>query len=319
MNLAFTGATTSGMRNMIQQIASQTTKTTRKTNLMGVRPDPAVQPAINPAVKGIELLQKLQTSLDIEQIIDLFSSNILDMIPHEGYLFELEELAISFLQGRQSRHKISYNLTINEEVLGTLTLFRNWKFKENEIKQLESVLPHLLHPLRNGLQYFQAVQFAYKDRLTGLHNRAALDMEAPHSIELAHRNGMELSMMMIDIDHFKNINDTYGHLCGDKILQKVGQIVRDTIRGSDLAFRYGGEEIAVLLPSADREGSRRLAERLRENIKEMGYCDQSGLTVTVSIGISTLIADDVTETLFTRADQALYEAKRNGRDQVCMG
>ena len=304
---------------MIQQIASQNTKTARKTSLMGVRPNPATQPAINPAVKGIELLQKLQTSLDIEQIIDLFSANILDMVPHEGYQFELEELAISFLQGRESRHRVSYNLTINEEVLGTLTLFRNWKFKDREIEQLESVLPHLLHPLRNGLQYFQAVQFAYKDRLTGLHNRAALDMEAPHSIELAHRNDMNLSLMMIDIDHFKKINDTYGHLCGDQILSKVGHIVNDTIRTSDLAFRYGGEEIAILLPSADREGAHRMAERLRENIKAMGYCDESGLTVTVSIGIATLIPGDASEDLFTRADKALYEAKHCGRDQVCVG
>jgi diguanylate cyclase (GGDEF)-like protein len=304
---------------MIQHIAKQQQKNLRNNNLMGVRPDPSALPAINPAVKGIELLQKLQTSLEVEQIIDLFSSNILDMVPHEGYQFELEEMAISFLQGRQSRHKVSYNLTINEEVLGTLTLFRNWKFKPNEIEQLESVLPHLLYPLRNGLQYQQAIQYAYHDRLTGLRNRTALEMEAPHTIELAHRNEMELSMMMIDIDHFKKINDTYGHLCGDQILQKVGAIINETIRSSDIAFRYGGEEIAVLLPNADRAGAKRLAERLRQQIKEMGYCDETGLTVTVSIGISTLTPGDVTESLFSRADKALYQAKHCGRDQVCLG
>lgn len=301
---------------MIQPTANQ--KTSRQhLNLMGLRPDPRTQKPFNPAAKGVELLHKLQTSLDIEEIISLFSSHILDILPHEGYQFEEPELAISFLEGRQSRHKIAYNLILEEEKLGTLTFYRNWKFKEKELENLEQVLSQILYPLRNGLRYQQALEYAYYDRLTGLRNRTSMELEVPRTLETAQRNGTPLSMMMIDIDHFKRINDTHGHLCGDQILKKVGEIVSHTVRASDLAFRFGGEEIAVMLPNADQEGAAHLAERLRSDISDLCYCDERDLSVTVSIGIATQRTDDEVTSLFERADKALYEAKQTGRDRVC--
>jgi diguanylate cyclase (GGDEF)-like protein len=303
---------------MIQHTANQKTGS-QHLNLMGVRPDPRTQKPFNPAAKGVELLHKLQTSLDIEEIISLFSSHILDILPHEGYQFHESELAISFLEGRQSRHKIAYNLSLEEEKLGTLTFYRNWKFKEKELENLEKVLSQLLYPLRNGLRYQQALEYAYYDRLTGLRNRTSMELEVPRTLETAQRTGTPLSMMMIDIDHFKGINDTHGHLCGDQILKQVGDVVSDTVRASDLAFRFGGEEIAVMLPNANEEGALHLAERLRQDISDLCYCEERELNVTVSIGISTLRAEDEVNSLFDRADKALYEAKQTGRDRVCAG
>jgi diguanylate cyclase (GGDEF)-like protein len=306
------------MRMMIQLTANHKTDS-QHLKLMELRPDPRTQKPFNPAAKGIELLQKLQTSLDIEEIISLFSSHILDILPHEGYRFDESEMAISFLEGRQSRHKIAYNLSIEEEKLGTLTFYRNWKFKDKELERLEQVLTQLLYPLRNGLRYQQALEYAYYDRLTGLRNRTSMELEVPRTLETAQRTGTPLSMMMIDIDHFKRINDMHGHLCGDQILKQVGEVVSDTVRASDLAFRFGGEEIAVMLPNADEEGAHHLAERLRQEINNLCYCDERELNVTVSIGISTLRTEDDVTSLFDRADKALYEAKQTGRDRVCIG
>jgi diguanylate cyclase (GGDEF)-like protein len=95
--------------------------------------------------------------------------------------------------------------------------------------------------------------------------------------------------------------------------------VSDTVRASDLAFRFGGEEIAVMLPNANEEGALHLAERLRQDISDLCYCEERELNVTVSIGISTLRAEDEVNSLFDRADKALYEAKQTGRDRVCAG
>lgn len=302
---------------MIQQTASHKTGN-QPLNLVGVRPDPGKQSPFNPAAKGIELLQKLQTSLDIEEIISLFSSHILDILPHEGYRFHEPGLAISFHEGRQSRHTISYNLSIEEDKLGTLSFYRNWKFKEKELERLELILGQLLYPLRNGLRYQQALEDAYYDRLTGLRNRTSMELEAPRTLETALRTDTSLSIMMIDIDHFKSINDTYGHLCGDQILKQIGKIVSKTVRASDLTFRFGGEEIAVMLPDAAAAGATQLAERLRREISSLEYCDQPGLSVSVSIGIATLRRNDGLNSLFERADQALYAAKQAGRDRVCV-
>ncbi len=300
---------------MIRQTAEQTTKstslTTARTNNLAVKP-------FNRAAKAAELLQKLQTTLDLEAIIDMFSGSIQEIIPHEGYSYQEAELDYSIQEGRQSRHRIAYNLIIQEEMLGTLTLFRNWKFTPQEMEQLEALLPQILYPLRNALKYHRALEHAYNDKLTGLRNRTSLEMEGPRTLEMAARANMDLCVMMIDIDHFKKINDSYGHLCGDKILKRVGKVINDVIRGSDEAYRFGGEELAVILPNADANGAVCLAERIRNEIRSLEYCNEDDLNVTVSIGIAQQDPKDGFYSLIERADQALYEAKHTGRNRVCV-
>ena len=283
---------------------------------LGAMPVPSQTPRFDATAKGVELLQTLQTTLDLEQIIGLFSNVILEAIPHEGYRFRHEGLALDFSEGRQSRHQASYNLSLEDEHLGQLTLYRNWKFRDDELANLELLLGQLVYPLRNGIRYLQAVESAFNDPLTGLRNRSSMEIETPRMLELARRHNLPLCLLMIDIDHFKRINDTHGHLCGDEILKKVGEIVRHTVRASDMAFRFGGEEIAVLLPNCNPEGARQLAERLRSRIQEQAYCEARELEVTVSIGISALQTGDSRDDLFRRADEALYRAKANGRNRV---
>jgi len=121
----------------------------------------------------------------------------------------------------------------------------------------------------------------------------------------------------VDIDHFKKINDTYGHSAGDKVLQATVNCIQHTIRSSDILFRYGGEEFVVLLNGASRKGATLLAERIREKV-EAGEChaERKKIKTTVSIGIASLDIDDGHESLFMNADKALYEAKKSGRNCV---
>ncbi len=156
------------------------------------------------------------------------------------------------------------------------------------------------------------------DILTGLLNRRALFERLDAEIERSRRYDTPLSLALIDLDHFKAINDSHGHAAGDTVLNSVGEIVKTSIRSSDIAGRYGGEELCVVLPQTSAEGAFALAESLREQIEESVISvDGKTITVTASIGIATWQANytDAQQILIS-ADQALYSAKRAGRNKT---
>lgn len=157
-----------------------------------------------------------------------------------------------------------------------------------------------------------------KDPLTGAYNRRYFDEQARVECARAHRYGQALSVLMLDLDKFKMVNDTHGHAAGDEVLKTVVRIGLKTLRKSDVLARYGGEEFVILLPHAGIIESKMLAERLRKAIEETIIpCDTLLLKATVSIGVSTL-AEHESEVgiMLGRADHALYTAKSNGRNRV---
>ena len=155
------------------------------------------------------------------------------------------------------------------------------------------------------------------DPLTGANNRAALDKTLQREVELAHRHQLPLSVVLIDLDKFKDINDGYGHSAGDYILKTLVTCIDETVRGSDMLFRYGGEEFVLILSGTDSEGAKRIAERLRCAIEAYPFVyDRQELAVTASFGVATLKNRDDAKRLFNKADAALYQAKDAGRNQV---
>ncbi|WP_353265992.1 diguanylate cyclase [Gemmatimonas sp.] len=164
-------------------------------------------------------------------------------------------------------------------------------------------------------------QLAQTDPLTQLLNRRALTERITAEMERALRFDSTLALLMIDLDHFKKVNDTYGHLVGDDVLRDVGQLLSDTIRGSDIVARYGGEEFLVLLPETDDDGAEKFANRIREAVEEHLFARESlaePLRLTASIGVAVYPAARIesVEDLFARADAALYRAKADGRNRV---
>jgi diguanylate cyclase (GGDEF)-like protein len=125
------------------------------------------------------------------------------------------------------------------------------------------------------------------------------------------------TIMMLDIDYFKKVNDTYGHLAGDFVLKEIAKIIKDSIRKSDICGRFGGEEFVIVLPNTKLSGAMKLAERIRETIQNHTF-DFNGkkINVTVSIGITSVGVNDSYESLISRADEALYEAKEKGRNRI---
>jgi len=161
---------------------------------------------------------------------------------------------------------------------------------------------------------------ALTDALTGIANRKLFDMELRRQVRDTMETGESLSLLMIDIDHFKVFNDTYGHQTGDEVLKLLAATMTKAVKGEDIPARYGGEEFAVILPSTDLAGAVHVAEHIRERISTKKLVnratDENLGRITVSIGAATFELGEPLANLIKRADQALYKAKGKGRDQV---
>ncbi len=161
------------------------------------------------------------------------------------------------------------------------------------------------------------VRNARKDTLTGLYSRRYMDEQLPGLMKAHRRNGQPLSLLIIDLDHFKRINDSLGHLVGDEVLWRVAEAVRATVRTADSAVRYGGEEFCVILPGTARPEAARVGERVREAVAKLNLDSlDPGLTVTTSVGVASLDPEEELHEWLGRADVALYSAKNAGRNQV---
>ena len=171
--------------------------------------------------------------------------------------------------------------------------------------------------LRDNVQ--MSIEAAITDALTGLHNRRYMESHLGTLAEQAAVRGRPLSILILDIDFFKSINDTHGHSAGDEVLKEFSRRLKKAVRGIDLACRYGGEEFVVVMPDTEIALATVVAERLRRRIASEPFPIQKGtrtIDVTISIGIAALAPDDDAAAVIKRADQALYRAKRDGRNRV---
>lgn len=161
---------------------------------------------------------------------------------------------------------------------------------------------------------------AFIDPLTGLANRRRFDERLPAEVRRARAIGLPLSLLVLDIDHFKRVNDTFGHGVGDLVLKQVATLIAAKSRHLDTACRVGGEEFVVIMPGMEGAFAAASAERLRRAVAETGIALDAGeeLRATVSLGLATLRPGESADLLFQRADAALYGAKRGGRDQVSL-
>jgi diguanylate cyclase (GGDEF)-like protein len=175
----------------------------------------------------------------------------------------------------------------------------------------------LLHTVIKRFQVRIEAQ-ATLDSLTGLPNRRGFDDLALRAIQDARRDNTSLSAMLLDLDHFKRLNDTHGHLAGDEVLTGFAEDVRRCLREDDIICRWGGEEFIILLKDTSTTGARRVAEKIRLLAEQHTYVfTGTALQITVSLGLTVLNDDDTLQSLIARADRALYSAKQTGRNRVC--
>jgi diguanylate cyclase (GGDEF)-like protein len=191
-------------------------------------------------------------------------------------------------------------------------------FGEGRRRTLAAAATLLGVSLRNAELFREVRDNSLRDGLTGCFNRTHALEVIDTELRRARRSQAPVSLIMFDLDHFKDINDRHGHLCGDAVLAAVGSKMRDVLRGSDLKCRYGGEEFLVLLPETPIEGAKRVADTMRRELSELTVAWKGdAVTVTASFGVTAALPSEIdTAALISRADAALYRAKDQGRNCV---
>lgn len=291
------------------------------------------------------LYQKMAGILDLPTMIEAYSIWLMEFIDHElvGYnnpswqrmhMFcsyhgpkrrQAIQLAQELLTPESTLEKCPYRLEgfhvhrwIIDSAIGSgvLVILRKGKpLSDDQIEFIEESLMILAEPLKRALDYEEIFSQARKDTLTSLPNRNVFEERIGSIIEQAKRHGHPLTLAALDLDHFKAVNDTMGHLMGDQVLKQVAEVLKKQIRLTDLLVRMGGDEFLLVLPDTTLQDARFMAERLCRAVEELNIVTTAG-RLAVSIGLSEWSSDMDINGWLERADDILYQAKANGRAQV---
>lgn len=211
-------------------------------------------------------------------------------------------------------------ITSRGKLIGILAMGKKMKdaaFTHEDIELVHSMASQAGAIVENAQLYMRATQLANSDWLTGLYNHRCFHEHMEQEIARSSRFGAVFSLIMMDIDLFKSYNDTSGHLAGDEALRTIGKIIQNAIRGADIAFRYGGEEFAAILPETRLDDAFKVAERIRKSVETR--TQTLVLPITMSLGVASWPLDGVMkEEIIGRADAALYQAKQTGRNKICV-
>lgn len=240
----------------------------------------------------------------------------------------LDQLNDTFKPVFSSNHyAMAVPLVCDEHIIGAIVGdSKIEELRDEDVKILSGISDQCSTTIEKAKTFAETVKHATVDALTGLDNRRQLDKRLLQEVSFAHRSKRPLSVLMMDLDHFKSINDTHGHSVGDYVLKELAKIVRSVTRDYDIAGRYGGEEFVLLMPDTPMDGARILAERLRERVDNtvisVGKFMSSKadtIKITLSIGIATYNGEDKNPAdLYEESDIALYRAKQGGRNKVVL-
>ena len=284
----------------------------KKNNI--ISPADNVTDLSNESLNSLFILQK---TLDLNVLIELFDNELKRIIFHDYLNYKNSDEKININIGKVIQEKLTYDLRLNNKNLGTLIISRKKAFTESEIENIEDLTSLLIYPITNSLLFRQAITNASIDPITKLNNRMLFDKIIEQEIDFAQRYKQKLLLMMIDIDNFKKINDSFGHNTGDILLKNIAEKLIEFMRRSDLVFRYGGDEFCIILRNIILDGGNKLANRIRKNINEKEFdCNETIINTSLSIGLVELHDDDNSIKFIERADKLLYEAKNSGRNNV---
>lgn len=261
---------------------------------------------------------------DLEMVPEIVLEAMADRSPREGDWDGLLAWCAPFFNGDRFDGAIvlafiepltASQRTVLEALLPFLGVALEQRKYQSRLLEQEKKLTEL------GALYEDARQRAVTDGLTSLYNHAHFKELLALEFARSRRYGAPLTLLLIDVDHFKKINDSYGHLTGDVVLRRVAHALRGQVRDCDWVARYGGEEMSILLPNTDLKGALVVAERIRRFVRDMIFFTEEKVqlpSITVSIGVAQQRRSDTPTELINRADQALYQAKSSGRNQVAV-
>lgn len=263
---------------------------------------------------NIALLSQLQTTLDIEQILNIFSMEAAKLVSFVGLTLSYDDKTVKVPGSQIEKFEHSYPITVAGNLIAKLVYSTAFALKQNLSAKLEQLHEQLKYPLRNAIEFDRLKRMSLKDHLTGVGNRASFEDNYDRLLAHSERKKEPFTMMLFDLDNFKQVNDDFGHERGDRILQSFARVLTHCLRNTDLIFRFGGDEFVALLDHSDSASAELVAKRIMTAINKDPIMSNNG--VTSSIGYAQWRQGDDDKSLFVRADRALYMAKAAGRDCV---
>jgi len=262
--------------------------------------------------------EALAATHDVEQLLRVIVETAIEATGAAGATLQAEN-GLVFESGdpHAPGERLEVRLASGAQTFGTLVLVGDG-FDDEQLSTAASLASHAAIALENARLHRIVEQQALVDELTGIANRRQCEDTLPAEIARAERFGTPLTLVIADLDDFKGINDRHGHAVGDDVLREFASVLKATVRETDLAGRWGGEEFLLLLPGAGAAGGAQLAERIRSAFAERSFLGSDGevARVTCSFGVAQLQPADNGRELFAAADRALYQAKRKGKDRV---
>jgi len=262
-----------------------------------------------------EITKEITEKLNADEAFEVFKTKLRENVAFNDCHFLQGDMAqCEYLLG--VKEYFVFEIKGQQEHFGCLAV----QGLADKDKETAVVLSHQFAlALRRVKLYRHIEEIAITDGLTGLHTRRYFAQRFEEELARSQKRGIKLSVLMLDVDHFKSFNDQHGHLTGDRILSEVGRIIRESLREIDIAGRYGGEEFSAVLPDTDQKGAQFAALRIKDAVEAAlikAYDVQ--VQVTVSIGIATFPTDaQKSNELLDKADWALYRAKKQGRNRIC--
>ncbi|PAJ73289.1 GGDEF domain-containing protein [Pseudoalteromonas sp. NBT06-2] len=260
------------------------------------------------------LVAQLQKTLELAKLINIFSLEATKLLSITGLQFHSSDGVVEMIGSKHLGQKVSFDLEIENENerLGQLIYFTKKPmsiFIKEKLQRLHSVL---VYPLRNALMFYRVKKLATKDILTGLSNRSHFNDYLNKKIDRYRRHHRRFGFMLLDLDNFKQVNDTHGHLFGDQVLVQFSRLLQQSIRGIDTVFRFGGDEFAILIDDNQEKACNLIANRIQALMHEDALLAKHKITASIGFTLAQVKDDNIS--IFERADKALYKAKNNGRD-----
>lgn len=263
-----------------------------------------------------DMTKEITKTLNENDAFEIFRQNLLEHAEFSGCEYLAEDF-VGMSQYKDADRYFVFELKSERKNIGTVVI-------ENLNPDDQDKVTILCHQfalaLRRVKLYQEIERTAITDSLTNVYTRRYTLQRFEEEFHRSRTRDINMALLMIDVDHFKKCNDTYGHLVGDEVLRVVGKIIKDSIREIDIPGRFGGEEFCVVLPDTDTKGAKYVAERVREAIEgEVIQAFDAKVSVTVSIGIAVFPRDaKESNELIDKADWTLYKAKKQGRNRVCI-
>lgn len=259
--------------------------------------------------RNLALLEQLQTTLDVKQLIDIFAIEVAKYLDFTGVYFKHADVSATARGSRQAKAERQFELKINDDFLGIITYAINSPISIANYKVLTELHQLLINPLNNAVRYHQAMQLAMQDSLTQLGNRRSFDEQMKRTMAQAARRQTRVGLILCDLNKFKAINDTFGHVVGDNVLVQFAKALRQSVRDTDCIFRFGGDEFAIIVADSTEQSLAVIEHRIYRAMSQDALLAK--YNVTSSLGLAFMNRADNATSFFKRADKALYSQKMN--------